>query len=364
MIGIVGPAYADYDEPVILARNDAAIEADRYTRAILPNVSRTFAVGVRLLPPRIELPVRLGYLLCRIADTIEDDLALGAPRKAELLDAFAACFDDSECADNFGRTALELTTSHDYRALVAASGEVFALYRLLDYPTRTILRRWILEMVDGMQTFVLAYPGGIRIANMLEFHQYCYYVAGTVGHLLTDLWRQHSRSINARVHARLLEDCESFGEALQVVNILKDIAWDAEHENAVFVPSNVLYAVGSGHDSILDGVRRVANRTALEPLIAIAKNDIERGLCYIENIPLHALRVRLFCALPILFAVATTREIERSEEMLVPGGGVKISRIEVRNIIIAARTSTLSNRSLRWLIDSLRRRPLGSSSVG
>lgn len=350
---------------MILARNDAGTtEADNHTRALLPSVSRTFALGVSLLPPRIELPVRLGYLLCRIADTIEDDLALGAPRKAELLDAFAACFDDSERADSFGRTRLELTTSPAYRALVTASGEVFALYRLLDNPTQAILRRWILEMVDGMRTFVLLYPAGIRIANVDEFRRYCYYVAGTVGHLLTDLWQQHSRSINARVHARLLEDCESFGEALQVVNILKDIAWDAEHENSVFIPSNLLYAVGSSHSQILDGARRTANRAALEPLIAIAKNDIERGLRYIENIPLHAVRVRLFCALPILFAVATTREIERSEEMLLAGGGVKISRAEVRNIVIASRTSTLSNRSLRWLVESIRRRPLGTSLTG
>jgi farnesyl-diphosphate farnesyltransferase len=345
---------------VLLVRSDAVTEADCYTRALLPRVSRTFALGVSLLPPRLELPVRLGYLLCRIADTVEDDLALAAARKAELLDAFAACFYDSECAQDFGLTTVELTTSHDYRALVAASGDVFVLYRLLDDPTRAILRRWILEMVDGMRTFVLAHPAGVRIADLPEFHRYCYYVAGTVGHLLTDLWQQHSRSIGPRVHARLLDDCEAFGEALQVVNILKDVAWDAEHENSVFIPSSVLGAAGSSHSDIIEGTRQSASRIALEPLIEIAKNDIERGLRYIENIPLHAVRVRLFCALPILFAIATTREIERSVNMLVPGAGVKISRAEVRNIIIASRTSTLSNTSLRWLVDSIRRQPLGS----
>jgi farnesyl-diphosphate farnesyltransferase len=343
-----------------LVRNDTVTEADCYTRSLLPRVSRTFALGVSLLPPRLELPVRLGYLLCRIADTIEDDLALEATRKAELLDDFAGCFDDPECADGFGGIISELTTSHDYRALVSATGDVFGLYRLLDDPTRAILHHWVLEMVDGMRTFVLAYPAGIRIADIPEFRRYCYYVAGTVGHLLTDLWQEHSWAINDKVHSRLLEDCESFGEALQVVNILKDIAWDAEHENAVFIPSKVLHAVGSSHEQILDDARRGANRAALEPLVEIAKHDIERGLCYLENIPLHAVRVRLFCALPIFFAIATTREIERSENMLVPGGGVKISRVEVRNIVNASRASTLSNRSLRRLVDSIRKQPLGS----
>jgi farnesyl-diphosphate farnesyltransferase len=347
----------------MLTRNASVADADRYTQALLPRVSRTFAIGVRLLPTRLELPVRLGYLLCRIADTIEDDSALHATRKGELLDEFAACFDDSERAGEYGRTTLELSANHDDRALVSAAGEVFALYRRLEQPTQAILRRWILEMVSGMRSFVLQYPNGIRIANVGEFRRYCYFVAGTVGHLLTDLWLENSLAVNARVHAQLLEDCESFGEALQVVNILKDVAWDAEHGNAVFIPADLLHAAGSDHSRILDATQRSANRAALGPLILIAKDDIERSLRYIENVPLHAFRVRLFCALPILFAVATTRAIEQSEEMLLRGGGVKISRAEVRNIIFAARTSALSNGSLRRLVDSLRRRPLGSRTA-
>lgn len=342
---------------VMPARNVSVTEADRYTRALLPRVSRTFALGVKLLPPRLELPVRLGYLLCRIADTIEDDLAVSAVRKAQLLDDFVACFDDPECSDAYGGATRELTANDDYLALISATGGVFALYRLLDEPTRIILRRWILEMVAGMRAFVLEYPDGIRIADVTEFRRYCYYVAGTVGHLLTDLWQQHSSAVDARVYARLVDDCESFGEALQVVNILKDIAWDLERENAIYVPSDVLSAAGSSHIGILDADHRSASRAALDPLIEIAKDDIERALRYIENLPLHALRVRLFCVLPILFAVATLREIERSEAMLIPGGGVKISRAEVRNLMVASTTSTLTNTSLRWLVDRVRQWP-------
>jgi farnesyl-diphosphate farnesyltransferase len=349
---------------VTLVQPAPVTNADRYTRALLPRVSRTFALGVQLLPPRLELPVRVGYLLCRIADTVEDDLTLSAVRKAELLAGFVSCFDDSACADAYNLTTLELTANVDYLALVAATGEVFALYRLLDEPTREILRRWILVMVDGMRSFVLENPSGIRIANVAELRLYCYYVAGTVGHLLTELWQEHSRAVDAGVYARLLDDCEAFGEALQVVNILKDVAWDAERENSIYIPSDVLRAAGSSHIGILDSARRTENRAALEPLIEIAKHDIERALCYIENIPLQAWRVRLFCVLPILFAIATTREFERSEAMLIPGGGVKISRVEVRNIMLASSTSTLSNRSLRWLVERIRRRPLAFSRMG
>jgi farnesyl-diphosphate farnesyltransferase len=262
---------------VILARTVSVADADRYTRALLPRVSRTFALGVQLLPSQLELPVRLGYLLCRIADTIEDDLALSAIRKARLLEAFVTCFDDSASADAYGRTSSELTANPDYLALVTATGDVFALYRELEEPTRAILRHWILVMVDGMRTFVLEYPDGIRIANVAEFRRYCYYVAGTVGHLLTDLWRQHSYAVDARIHARLVDDCEAFGEALQVVNILKDVAWDAERENSIYVPSDMLRAAGSSHIGILDNARRSTTSIVLSAISRISR--CTRGAC-------------------------------------------------------------------------------------
>jgi farnesyl-diphosphate farnesyltransferase len=341
----------------MLVENNAVIDIDRHTKSLLPLVSRTFALGIKLLPSRLEMPVRLGYLLCRIADTVEDDLALSPARKAQLLDAFVGCFDDVDSADAFGSSITELTTSEDYVDLVAATGEVFALYRNLDVRTQAILRKWIEEMVRGMRRFVVEHPQGIRIGTVPEFHQYCYFVAGTVGHLLTDLWHHHSSAVDDRVYAKLLEDCEPFGEALQSVNILKDIAWDAERENSIYVPSELLAANGSAHELLLDEPRRAANRAALEPLCRIAQDDIERALRYIENLPLMAVRIRLFCVLPILFAAATMREIEKSDAMLVPGGNVKISRTEVKSLIFAASTSTLTNYTLRWLVDRVRERP-------
>ena len=335
----------------------APAAADRASRLLLPRVSRTFALGIKMLPAKLESPVRIGYLLCRIADTVEDDLALSAERKAELLDAFLSCFDDPARADTFGARVAEFTANDDYLALVAHTGTVFVAFRALDEPTRAILRRWVTEMVRGMREFVLAHPHGIRIASVEEFRRYCYFVAGTVGHLLTELWHVHSAFVGNGTYTRLLTDCEAFGEALQTVNILKDIAWDAEHENAIYVPAELLAAAGSAHDTILRPDLRAANRAALEPLMRLAQDDVERALRYIEALPAGAMRVRLFCVLPVLFAVATMRELEQSDAMLVSGGGVKISRAEVRALVIAGSTSTLTNRTLRWLVDRVRKRP-------
>ena len=347
--------------PRPVRRDPSRADAERASRLLLPRVSRTFALGIKLLPAKLEPPVRIGYLLCRIVDTIEDDVTLAPLRKAELLDEFLACFDDAVLAAEFGTCIGELDANDDYAALVAATGDVFVGYRTLDAPTREILRRWVTEMVGGMRRFVLAHANGIRIANIAEFRTYCYFVAGTVGHLLTELWREHSAFVGASTYTRLLEDCEAFGEALQTVNILKDIAWDAEQENAIFIPADLLRAAGSGHDAILDEARRAANRAALGPLMELAHSDIDRALRYIEAIPAAAMRIRLFCVLPILFAVATMRELERSDAMFIPGGAVKIGRGEVRALVLAGSTSTLTNRSLRWLVERVRKRPFLSA---
>src|SRR5512134_1471962 len=71
--------------------------ADReFCRAILPKVSRTFALGIRLLPAGLEEAVRTSYLLCRSADTIEDSADLPAARKDALLTELRRCLDDPQ----------------------------------------------------------------------------------------------------------------------------------------------------------------------------------------------------------------------------------------------------------------------------
>ncbi|GAC1403985.1 MAG: phytoene/squalene synthase family protein [Candidatus Velthaea sp.] len=328
-----------------------------FCAAMLPRVSRTFALGIRLLPRVLEAPVTVGYLLCRIADTIEDDRTLPTGRKAALIERFLDCFDDIETADGYAREACDAGMSEADRQLVAGSPVVFAAYRALDPASRGILKEWISELARGMSLFVTTYPGGIRIADVPEFRRYCYYVAGTVGHLLTDLWHAHSGFVNARTHAKLLAHCEAFGEALQTVNILKDIPWDVERENAVYVPRDLLTAAGSDHDLLLEPAHRAANRVALNGLLELAHADLNEAIEYVSLIPPAAMRIRMFCVLPIAFAVATLRELERSDAMLEAGGSVKISRREVRSLIVAGSTTTVSNMSLRWLMQRVSRRP-------
>jgi hypothetical protein len=72
-----------------VARRDAR----RFCEAILPHVSRTFAIGIRVLPGTLGRAVLTAYLICRIADTVEDAPGMTPDEKGPLFDALLACFD-------------------------------------------------------------------------------------------------------------------------------------------------------------------------------------------------------------------------------------------------------------------------------
>ncbi|MEF9674349.1 squalene/phytoene synthase family protein, partial [Pseudomonas sp. PCH446] len=62
-------------------RNIGSAERLGYQEAIFPQVSRSFALTIPQLPPPLNTAMTTAYLLCRIADTIEDDPALSIADK-------------------------------------------------------------------------------------------------------------------------------------------------------------------------------------------------------------------------------------------------------------------------------------------
>jgi farnesyl-diphosphate farnesyltransferase len=288
--------------------------AARFASAALPEVSRTFAISIRFLPGVLGRAVLTAYLLCRIADTIEDDSAASPERKADLLDAFLRCLADRAAADAFPTLAADIQGDPAHVDLLRHTDLVCILLRSLPDHTRGRVEHWVGVMVHGMRKFVKLYPRGIRIQTVAEYREYCYYVAGTVGCMLTELWYEHAPSVGKPEFTKLWAKCRQFGEALQTVNILKDIAWDAEHENAIYIPEKSLAEHGSGHRTLLDDAHLEANRAAVASFIQLAWTDLDDALEYLLLIPRRAVAIRAFCVLPLLFAYARDAATGRQRE--------------------------------------------------
>jgi farnesyl-diphosphate farnesyltransferase len=346
------------------SRDDPRLpRAQQFAHDLLPAVSRTFALSIRLLPGSLGDAVLTAYLLCRIADTLEDEPALPATEKAALLDELQRCFADQATADAFPARVATLGGEPAHVRLTRGTDLVFVLFRALPVETRAHVTRWVSEMIGGMRKFVLLYPHGIRIQSLEEYREYCYYVAGTVGYLLTDLWHEHAPSIGAARYRLLRERCRSFAEALQTVNILKDVAADAEHENSIYIPEELLRVHGSSHATLLAPDRLKATRAALGTLVQLAWHDLEGARAYLLHIPRRAVPIRLFCVLPLLFAYATLRDLTHTPHALARREVVKISRREVKSLTLFGFLVILSNRGLGWLADRAMRRPFVVAGV-
>jgi farnesyl-diphosphate farnesyltransferase len=141
------------------------------------------------------------------------------------------------------------------------------------------------------------------------------------------------------------------------VNILKDVATDAEKENSIYIPEDLLKEHGSSHAHILAPERVRATRAALATLVQLAWKDLEGARSYLLLIPRRAVPIRLFCVLPLLFAYATLRDLTHIPHALARREVVKISRREVKSLTLFGFLVILSNRAVSWLADRAMRRP-------
>ena len=148
------------------------------------------------------------------------------------------------------------------------------------------------------------------------------------------------------------------------MNILKDIAHDAQHENSIYIPAHDLLAQGSSHETLLSPQHLEHNHAAVQGFIELARTDLDDALEYLLLIPRRAFAIRAFCILPLLFAYATLRDLSGSRAMLTPGGNVKISRREVKTLMVVGILSLLSNRAVRRLVHRVKARPFTLVPVG
>ena len=75
------------------------------------------------------------------------------------------------------------------------------------------------------------------LADLDELAEYCYYVAGVVGEMCTELFCLHCPELAPKRDV-MMRLAVSFGQGLQMTNILKDI-WDDRQSGACWLPRSV-----------------------------------------------------------------------------------------------------------------------------
>ena len=254
--------------------------------------------------------------------------------------------------------------------LTAECHRVLNEFHQLSPAAQEAITPWVAEMCQGMadfsneQRFHEASKGVSALIDVADLDQYCYYVAGTVGHLLTALFPLHHRRLGKRHEAGLKRLATSFGLGLQLTNIIKDVADDARRGWS-FVPRNLCLQHNTSPEELLEPSKQDEAKAVMAELIAKAQSHLDDALQYCLTLPRSAYRIRLFCLTPMYFALRTLHRARHDPELLNPDHKVKISRKEVyailRNASLVAPNNILVRQYYRRLKGKL---PDFSQAIG
>ena len=297
---------------------------------ILPRVSRSFALAIRLLPKPVSDQTMLAYLIYRLIDTVEDSHAkLGVKRKlfSSLLLVLAR---KRVMAEEIGRTKAFMLSQIDCtyeRELIERLPEVAAAFYAQPAPVRAVTLRWGREMARGMLYFQKK-----PIRTFADQSKYAYYVAGVVGYLFNDLLYLN-KIISSRLHRQLRSRAKRFGLALQKVNILRDVAQDVPAKR-YYWPIRVMEHYELDYQTLLVRENRQKAMAVLREEIDDATEYLQAGIQYVTALPKDQLGVRLFCIIPLFMAIESYLACVNNADVFDQSKTVKITREQVGEIIL------------------------------
>lgn len=300
----------------LVARSVAALETCPIDAAalgrldeLLTETSRTFALCIPLLRDATRLQVTIAYLLFRIADSFEDASHWSVADRLAALDAFCTLLSNPDTAE--GRRLASAwyakgpSTHAGCMKLIADVPVVIDAFAKLPLRVNEVIRDHVIRSARGMARFVaMTDHDRLQLADMQQLQAYCYAVAGIVGEMLTELFLLRAPNLCGKA-SFLRAHAPTFGEGLQLVNILKDSVSDAS-EGRIYIPPGVDRAD-------VAAIARADLETATEYTLALQSDGAPDGIV-------------AFAALPIALAQATLDRLEES------GPGAKIGRPEVFRI--------------------------------
>jgi len=304
--------------------------------ALLRGVSRSFYLSVRCLPAAMREPVALGYLLARYSDTLADAPSPEPTRRLEALESFARLV-AAESPDPGELAAFELEAERfaggldreGERLLLGQGRELLAWLGGVEPPLRdalrlvvgTILRgqRWDVEHFGGASGELQAAPSG----ESLE--RYAYEVAGCVGEFWTRVGYASLGERFAREgdRERLMESGRCLGEALQLVNILRDLHEDLP-AGRCYLPADELRSAGWSGEGVPSAA---AVAPVFERWLARCEARLEAAEAYPRL--LREARVRFATRLPAILARRTARRLRAAGAERVLRERIKVPRREL-----------------------------------
>lgn len=317
---------------------------------LVPQLSRTFALTIPKLPSDLQGTVGTAYLLCRAADTIEDSAFSDRDQKIDQLDIFLSGVQqraDWENVTNRLTAGLSKNVGPEELELIRNLPGLIEILETCPPRQQEAVRTCLTKMASGMKSFVNRPTG---LADMAELDDYCYVVAGVVGEMLTELFCDHASDIDQ--HRSKLEGlAASFGQGLQMTNILKDI-WDDRRQGRCYLPQSLFCSARLDLRDLDKAAQKPAFRPTIHRLATIALGHLGNAVEYTLTIPRRHTGIRQFCLLAIGMAYATLDRVIQVSHFS-SDYRPKISRSTVKSVMLAAPIVCRSDSLTRWAMSGL-----------
>ncbi len=295
---------------------------------LLKSVSRSFYLSMRFLPPAMREPVSLGYFLARFSDTIADAPGLPDEDRLALLDEFRLVLQGRQAAVGADLVALASRLDHPgEQHLVRSCDALLDWYAELPAVLRDHLGEVILTIIHGQSWDIRAFQNGqhAACATRDDLLRYTYWVAGSVG----EFWTKTAFTTLGEKFASpdkatsMLMSGRKLGQALQLVNILRDLHEDIPRGRC-YLPQDELLAVGwDGHSALTSSeLSPVFNKW-----LGVCHGFLDEADSYVRTV--RDARVRFCTRLPKLLAEDTVALLREAGVDRVMREKVKISRGDV-----------------------------------
>jgi farnesyl-diphosphate farnesyltransferase len=325
----------------------------QYLSDRMNEVSRSFSLVV----PEVESPMAdylsTAYLICRVLDNIEDSLRSYAWQIDRFNEFYQLLQDPSEA-----ETVLRSWEAFDWpgltdderRMMGREEGlQLWEIFTLFPLQVRKVIGLWTTKMAEGMArtcnptepNYFVNY-GDVRLpASYADYNQYCYYVAGTVGRMITDL-ASLSYGTNGTSNLVTVRDSETCGRALQKTNIVKDFTKDLER-NIAFLPDEWLKQVDYS-----PLYRAGAPAWWKQNVLRDVLDELLQSTHYFMSLPETAVGLRRAVLLMIIPAFETILQAaHQMPNLFTPEHEVKISRTTMGECVLRARKIAADNEAIR-----------------
>jgi len=308
---------------------------------LLKQTSRSFYLTLRVLPRPVRSQIGLAYLLARTTDTIADTEIIPLEDRLRALQHLRGRIFGTEPGPlDFSELARQQSLPAE-RALLENCEASLAALRELPTADAHLVRQVLDTITGGQELDLRRFKGAssekiVALQTGAELDDYTYRVAGCVGKFWTEMCIGHLFNRPELEDLALGFPFEElgvrFGKGLQLVNILRDLPADLR-KGRCYLPLNKLTEAGLKPADLLQPLNETRFRPLYHGYLDLAESYLAAGWQYTNLVPRGQMRIRLACAWPVLIGLETIKRL-RVENVLEPQHRVKLSRAEVRRLIV------------------------------